>query len=435
MLRARCASIRRSPRRSRRIQPGDQLWARGAKNADGTAISADGIVSGSFRSIAGTILSIDNAASTLTVKDLATKKPVTIRISADAQMRRLDDRVAAFLAARLKGGQGGGQGSGAGRRRPGGAHGGCGGAQRSFSQSGGGGAGRMDFETVLERAPVIQLASLQKGEAVMIVATEDGSGVSAVKLLAGVEPLLEAPQAQDLLSNWSLSSGDSEAAASNFIIFSFIRKRGNFAFKIEIPDSFYRCHIDRVFWHCCAGASCTCGCRSSNTRSTIAVESDSDESARTRYFSDGIIADTSIRLADRASVNGNAARAHSRSHGRADSRRGRDGINSRRQEGGSTTADSAGGYQVHGIPAGSYVIEADFEGFAPFVSAPISLNAGQTKNIDIKMAIEAAQQEVVVTDEGSPRSARRPARTRTRSCSRAATSTRFRTIPMSCRAN
>jgi len=192
------------------IQPGDQIWARGTKNNDGTAIAADGVVSGSFLSIAGTILSTDTGASTLTVKDLATKKPVTVRISADAQMRRLDDRVAAFLAARLKGGQG----AAGGRPSPGGAPGGGGGgAPQGFSQSGGGGAGRTDFETVLERAPAIQLASLQKGEAVMIVATEDASGVSAVKLLAGVEPLLEAPQAQDLLSNWSLSSGDSEAAA------------------------------------------------------------------------------------------------------------------------------------------------------------------------------------------------------------------------------
>jgi hypothetical protein len=189
------------------IQPGDQLWARGTKNADGTAIAADGIVSGSFLNIAGTILSTDNSASTLTVKDLATKKPVTIRISADAQLQRLDDRVAAFLAARLKSGQAGG-GQGAAGAGPAGGSG-----QRNFSQSGGGGAGRMDLETVLGRAPAIQLASLQKGEAVMIVATQDTSGVSAVKLLAGVEPLLEAPQAQDLLSSWSLSSGESEAGA------------------------------------------------------------------------------------------------------------------------------------------------------------------------------------------------------------------------------
>ncbi len=73
-------------------------------------------------------------------------------------------------------------------------------------------AERMDLETILERAPQIQLGALKKGDAVMIVATEDASGLSAVKLLAGVEPLLEAPEAADLLSSWSLSSGEGEAA-------------------------------------------------------------------------------------------------------------------------------------------------------------------------------------------------------------------------------
>jgi len=197
------------------IQPGDQLWARGTKSADGSSIAADGIVSGSFLSIAGTILSTDTTASTLTVKDLATKKPATVHITADAQMRRLPDTMAAVLAARLKSGAAGGAGSGQGAGGTGQAgsgtgNGAGGGAPRNFNQAGGGG-GRMDLETVLERAPLIQLSALQKGEAVMIVATEDASGVSAVKLLAGVEPLLEAPQAQDLLSNWSLSSGDSAA--------------------------------------------------------------------------------------------------------------------------------------------------------------------------------------------------------------------------------
>jgi hypothetical protein len=197
------------------IQPGDQLWARGTKSADGSSIAADGIVSGSFLSIAGTILSTDTTASTLTVKDLATKKPATVHITADAQMRRLPDTMAAVLAARLKSGAAGGAGSGQGAGGTGQAGSGTGnvaggGAPRNFNQAGGGG-GRMDLETVLERAPLIQLSALQKGEAVMIVATEDASGVSAVKLLAGVEPLLEAPQAQDLLSNWSLSSGDSAA--------------------------------------------------------------------------------------------------------------------------------------------------------------------------------------------------------------------------------
>ena len=71
------------------IHAGDQLRARGVKNADGTEIAAEEVVSGSFRNIAGTIASLDAAASTLVVKDLATKKPVTIHITAEAQMRPL----------------------------------------------------------------------------------------------------------------------------------------------------------------------------------------------------------------------------------------------------------------------------------------------------------------------------------------------------------
>jgi hypothetical protein len=69
---------------------------------------------------------------------------------------------------------------------------------------------------------------------------------------------------------------------------------------------------------------------------------------------------------------------------------------------GSATADSGGGYSVRGLAPGSYVIQANFQGFAPSVSAPIPLANGQSKNIDIKMAIEAADVQVVVTDEGTP---------------------------------
>jgi hypothetical protein len=167
------------------------------------------VVSGSFRSIPGTVISADAAASTVTVKDLATKKPVTVRVTADAELRQLDSNVAALVAARLKGNPAGAGSHGA--PNGGGGGGGNNGGQRGWNQSGAG-QGRMDLETVLERAPEIQLGALKKGDAVMIVATEDASGLSAVKLLAGVEPLLEAPEAQDLLASWSLSSGESEAA-------------------------------------------------------------------------------------------------------------------------------------------------------------------------------------------------------------------------------
>ena len=81
------------------IKAGDQLRARGTKNADGTDIAAEEVVSGSFRNVSGVLSSVDVATSTLSLKDLTTKKQVTVHITADAQMRRLPDRMALMLAA------------------------------------------------------------------------------------------------------------------------------------------------------------------------------------------------------------------------------------------------------------------------------------------------------------------------------------------------
>jgi len=85
------------------IKAGDQLRARGQKNADGSEIAADEIVSGTFRSIAGILVSSDNATGTITVTDLATKQPVTLRITSDSQLRKLQPFVAQRIAMRLKG--------------------------------------------------------------------------------------------------------------------------------------------------------------------------------------------------------------------------------------------------------------------------------------------------------------------------------------------
>jgi hypothetical protein len=196
------------------IQPGDQLRARGEKNADGTGINADQVVSGSFRNISGTIVSIDASNSTIVVKDLATKKSVTVHMGADVQMRKLSDRMAQFLAARLNGKAGGqpgnsGQaGNGSDARQGGGAGEGNGAESGAAGQRGG------DPQQMLNRAEVIHLSDLQKGEAVMLVSTQGASDVTAVTLLAGVEPLLEAPASQDLLANWSMNSSAPEESAA-----------------------------------------------------------------------------------------------------------------------------------------------------------------------------------------------------------------------------
>jgi len=64
-----------------------------------------------------------------------------------------------------------------------------------------------------------------------------------------------------------------------------------------------------------------------------------------------------------------------------------------------TTADASGSYSASGLAPGSYIVQANVEGFAPFASQAIPLAAGQVKRVDISMAMVVEQQSVVVTDE------------------------------------
>ncbi|MGC1463526.1 MAG: carboxypeptidase-like regulatory domain-containing protein [Terracidiphilus sp.] len=68
-----------------------------------------------------------------------------------------------------------------------------------------------------------------------------------------------------------------------------------------------------------------------------------------------------------------------------------------------TTSDASGSYSATGLAPGSYIVQTTVDGFAPFTSQTIKLEAGQSKRVDISMAIEAAEQSVVVSDdEGAP---------------------------------
>jgi hypothetical protein len=179
------------------------------------------------------VTSLDSASSTMVIKDLATKKQVTIHITPDSQMHALPEPMARMLAARLKGntpaansgapgpgdhpGSGAGAGSGPDARSGNGPQGsGQSAAPAGGDRQAGGprwsGAGRGqsggDMQQILNRAPAIQFADLKKGEAVMLVSTASASDVTVITLLTGVEPLLEAPEAsRNLLSNWSMGTG------------------------------------------------------------------------------------------------------------------------------------------------------------------------------------------------------------------------------------
>ena len=102
------------------IKTGDQLRVLGNKSEDGTVIQAEKIVFGTFRQIAATITAINPQTGELTVKDLATKKPLTIKVDADSTMRKLPEQAARMLARRYAPGAQQAQGAaGAGATRSG----------------------------------------------------------------------------------------------------------------------------------------------------------------------------------------------------------------------------------------------------------------------------------------------------------------------------
>jgi len=74
------------------------------------------------------------------------------------------------------------------------------------------------MQSLLGRLPATPLGDFEKGDAVMIVATGTASDaqVSAITVLGGVEPLLQATsqeQASSILTPWSLSGGGGDAGA------------------------------------------------------------------------------------------------------------------------------------------------------------------------------------------------------------------------------
>jgi hypothetical protein len=190
------------------IQAGDQVRLLGQKNADQTEIKLEAIQSGTFKSLPVTVKSVDSAAGMIAATDLTTKKPITINIKPDTQLKRLDDATALLMARRLnptfqtetgRGGRGG-QASNAGV---------AGGFAGRGGQAGGGRGGRnADPNNLLNQQPTIELADLKAGEPVVVTggASSDMAKLTATSVVAGVDPILRAAPdrgADPLAGNWN----------------------------------------------------------------------------------------------------------------------------------------------------------------------------------------------------------------------------------------
>jgi co-chaperonin GroES (HSP10) len=73
------------------IQPGDQLRAKGEKTSDGTQIGADEVVFGTFLTKVGTITAVDLQAKTVSLKELNTGNSLTVRFTADSQLKKMPE--------------------------------------------------------------------------------------------------------------------------------------------------------------------------------------------------------------------------------------------------------------------------------------------------------------------------------------------------------
>jgi len=184
----------------------------GDKTEDGATIKAEKVVFGTFRQLAATIKSVNAQTGEMVVNDLASKKPLTIKVNGDSVMRRLEPQMAAMLARRYNpsapaGGESGRRGGSNAQMRPEG-QGAPGGGMRGM-RGGGSEIGQM-----LDRLPAMPLAELKPGDAIMVSTTQgsDSGRVTAINVLAGVEPLLTAsPTAtRDIMSGWNLGGGGGE---------------------------------------------------------------------------------------------------------------------------------------------------------------------------------------------------------------------------------
>jgi hypothetical protein len=174
------------------IRVGDQIRALGTKSVDGGHFTAEKLVSGTFRNIGASVVSVDGQSHSITVKDLASGQVVLVRTNLDSKLRRFPPSLAHAMATINSG-----EASGA----------------KSASDAG---SEPLDVQQALETAPVLDLSELKPGDPLIVVSTEGvkSSEVMAIDLLAGVEPILAARpkgSSQVVLGAWSLGMNGGNA--------------------------------------------------------------------------------------------------------------------------------------------------------------------------------------------------------------------------------
>jgi co-chaperonin GroES (HSP10) len=183
------------------VKVGDQLNARGEKSTDGARLTAEEVVTGSFKIVGGTITAIDAATNEIKISDLQTKKPLTIVLRPDSVIRRFPQGGPMMMGGAPGGAPGAGQGqqsqgqgtaagSAQTQQRPQG--GGPGGAPQGPGGNGPRPGGGMSMADMLERLPTISVADLKVGDTIIMSTTQGANPerLTAISMVAGAEQIL-----------------------------------------------------------------------------------------------------------------------------------------------------------------------------------------------------------------------------------------------------
>ena len=180
------------------IEAGDMLRASGDRSPDGASFAAEEIITGAFRTVAGSVKTIDVAKNEVVITDAQTQKDLIVELGSASVMKKFPEEMAQRLAAFQGGGMRPGGPARAGTQPPRANGAPAGSGQAGPGGRGGGMGARGGIDDMLERFPNISVGDLKTGDVIAVSSTRSTSleRITAIKLLAGVEPFLRAAQAQ-----------------------------------------------------------------------------------------------------------------------------------------------------------------------------------------------------------------------------------------------
>jgi hypothetical protein len=147
------------------LKPGDMVRARGDRG-EGGVFTAQDVVSGSFRTVGGTVTSVSPDAAEVKMEEVPTRKPLTVVVNRNTVLRRMSPADASLFA-----------------RKPG--------------EGAAGAQGGADFQTILERQPALALSEIKPGDMILVSSSKGGdpARMTAITLVAGMDALLKQLQA------------------------------------------------------------------------------------------------------------------------------------------------------------------------------------------------------------------------------------------------